>query len=122
MGRDIRSRKICALRALNVRNNNTRLAGAGKKRHGIGDRSRGCPAAIPAYHDMIELEAILLYKRNDEYWSSRFKQRRLNDHIFGRMIPAAFKLANDGKIESSCDMRKLGWYVASASFNPARYG
>src|SRR6516162_4733235 len=60
--------------------------------------------------------------RNDEDWSSGFEQRRLNDDILGRMIPAAFKLANDGKIESSCDMRKLRWYVANASFNPARFG
>jgi len=58
--------------------------------------------------------------RNDEDWSSGFEQRRLNDDILGRMIPAAFKLANDGKIESSCDMRKLRWYVANASVNPAR--
>jgi hypothetical protein len=32
MSRDIRIRKVCAFRALNVRNNNTRLAGASKKR------------------------------------------------------------------------------------------
>jgi hypothetical protein len=88
----------------------------------IGDRPRGCPAAIPAHHDMIEFEAILLNKRNDEHRSSGFEQRRLNNDIRGSMIPVPFKLANDGKIESSCDMRKLGWYVASASFNPACVG
>src|SRR6516164_1270176 len=118
----MRSIVTFTFRAQNVRNNNTRLAGASKKRHGIGDRSRGCAAAIPAHHDMIEFEAVFLNKRNDEDRSSGFEQRRLNDDILGRMIPAAFKLANDGKIESSCDMRKLRWYVANASFNPARYG
>ncbi len=122
MGRDIRTRKVCAFGALSVRNNNTRLAGAGEKRHGIGDRSRGRPAAIPAHHDMIEFEAVFLNKGNDEHRSSGFEQRRLNDDIRGRMIPVPFKLANDGKIESSCDMRKLGWYVANASFKPARFG
>ena len=28
-------------------------------------------------------------------------------------------MANDGKIDSSCDMRKLDWYVADVSFNSA---
>ena len=71
---------------------------------------------------MVEFEAILLNKGNDEHRSSGFEQRRLNNDIRGSMIPVPFELANDGKIESSCDMRKLGWYIASASFNPACFG
>lgn len=59
---------------------------------------------------MIEFEAILLNKRYDEHRSSGFEQRCLKDDIRGSMIWVPFKLANDGKIESSCDMRKLGWY------------
>jgi hypothetical protein len=50
------------------------------------------------------------------------EQRRLNDDIRGRMTLVPFKLANDGKIRSSYDMRKLGWYVANASLKPARFG
>ncbi|WP_187399231.1 hypothetical protein [Bradyrhizobium paxllaeri] len=79
-------------------------------------------AAIPAGHDIIEFEAVFLNKRNDEHRPSGFEPRRLNDDVFGWMVAAVFKLTNDGKIESPCDMRKLGWYVANVSFNPARFG
>ena len=71
---------------------------------------------------MIEFEALLLNKRYDEHRSSGFEQRCLKDDVRGAMIPVPFKLANDGKIESSCDMRKLGWSVADVSFNSACFG
>ena len=71
---------------------------------------------------MIEFEAILLNEGNDEHRSSGFEQCRFNDNTRGSMIPVPFKLANDGKIESSGDLRKLGWYVANAGFNPACFG
>src|SRR5260370_18384754 len=103
MGRDIRTRKVCAFGALSVRNNNTRLAGAGKKRHGIADRSRGRPAAIPAHHYMIEFEAILLTKRNDDHRSSGFEHRRLNNALQARLSPVPFKFAHHGKTASATD-------------------
>src|SRR5215471_15102123 len=116
MGRDIRTGKVCAFRAVNVGNNNTRLAGASKKRHGIGDRSRGCPAAIPAHHDMIEFEAVFLNKRNDEDRSSGFEQRRLNDDILGRMIPAGRVMAKSksSRRQGQKGRRRAASVVASA--------
>src|SRR5258705_3838643 len=107
MGGDIRTRKVCAFGALSVRNNNTRLAGAGEKRQGIGDRSRGRPAAIPAHHDMIEFEAIFLNKGNDEHRSSGFEQRRLNDDIRGRMIPVPEKAAANAVEQAAKSLREL---------------
>ena len=37
-----------------------------QKRHGIADRPRCCPATVPAYHNMVQLERRFLDVRNDD--------------------------------------------------------
>jgi hypothetical protein len=73
-------------------------------------------ARLPSQH------TILLNKGNDEHRSSGVEQCRFNDDAGSSMIPIPFKLADDGKIESPCDLRKLAWYVAGICFNPACFG
>ena len=81
-------------------------AGLGQKRHGVGDGARRLPAAVPAHHDIVELERRLLDIGHQDHRPAGFEQRGLGDDLFhGRGL--GLGLADDGEIEAPRDAAEL---------------
>src|SRR5206468_3189292 len=67
-----------------------------------GDRARRGTAAIPAHHHAIELHAVLVDERYENYRASGFKQHALVDHLVGQRLLSR-RLTDNDQVEAAAD-------------------
>src|SRR6516225_3604734 len=75
--------------------------GSAQKRYGIADRPRRRPAAVPAYHNVVQPERRLLNVGNDDDRPPGIEQRSFDNILhFGLRL----HLPDNGQIEAPRDL------------------
>ena len=112
---------LAALVALAGDDQDFDVLGAREERHRVGDGARRRPAAVPAGHDAVEHEALLLDMRHDDDRAAGAEQRAF-DQQFLRGAALALRLADDREVEAPRDAAEQVGGAGDAGIEDAGFG